>query len=335
MSSDGAATGRDGEPVEVAYLVLAHRRPAQVVRLAERIRELSPSSRVLIHWDRRAREVLDPALLPERAVVIPERIAARWGSWSLVEATLALFRAATSASRQSWCVLISGEDWPVVDLASWESRLGGLDADAIVFSSRVDDRWAKGERNVPLPEDEVRRYSDRWHIIRSTGWPWLDRAGRGVARRLSSHVRPRSYPAVFDFYGRGVAVSFRPASGVSPGWTLHRGEQWVTLNARAVSRVLGVDSRATDHFRMTLIPDESYVHTILHNDPDVRVVPGHTSFAPWKNFGRVPHLVLRSEDLADVRGSGAPFARKVGEGEFAAIVEELDRLVERARRGVG
>lgn len=328
MSFSAGASEADHEVdhADVVYLVVAHRRPHQVVRLARRILDLSPRAAVLVHWDRRAREAIDPAALPERARVIPARIAARWGSWGLVAATLDLLREATALA-PSWYVLVSGEDWPVVDLAAWERELADSDADAVLRSDPVNDRWAAGERGVPLAEDEVRRYGDRWHVIRTTGWSPLDRVLLGVARRVAPRVRPRSYPAAFDFYGRGVAMTFRPGAGLPAGWTVHRGDQWVTLGARAVDRVLAADPQVIRHFRRTLIPDEAYVHTVLLNDPEIRVREGRTSFAPWARFGRAPHLVLQPEDLDDVRGSGAPFARKVGDGALADIVADLDRLV--------
>jgi hypothetical protein len=323
MSSDPSTEGG------VAYLVLAHHRPQQVACLARRILELSPRATVLIHWDGDSDGVLPPDGLPARASVLPTRVECRWGTWSLVEASLALL-AEARAGGAAWSVLISGEDWPVVDLARWEAQLQQQPFDAILEARPLRDRWAAGERSVPVSEDEVRRYGRRWSVLPVSDSRRRDRLRQGLVRRLERRSTSRRGPAVMDFYARGVAVSWRSADGLPPGWKPFKGHQWVTVNARAVDALLSAPDSVTRHFRQTLIPDEGFVPTVLSNTPHLRVRRGLTSYAPWSHFGRTPHLVLQQEDLREIEASEAPFARKVGAGEHAGITAQLDVLSSRA-----
>jgi hypothetical protein len=193
----------------------------------------------------------------------------------------------------------------------------------------VRDRWAEGERSVPVSEDEARRYGRRWSIHPPMASARGDRLRRAVVRRLERWSASRPGPAVMDFYTRGVATTWRKGPGLPEGWTAYKGQQWVTLSARAVSVLMQAGTPVTEHFRHTLIPDEGFVPTVLHNAADIRVSRGLTSYAPWTHFGRTPHLVLQQEDLEEVALSMAPFARKVGAGADALITEQLDRLASR------
>jgi hypothetical protein len=310
--------------------VLAHHRPDQVVRLAQRILTLSPTARVIVHWDGRSPQPFPEHLLPPRAGVLPARIPAWWGTWSLVEATLALLEEALRAGA-SWAVLISGEDWPATDLARWESELVHASFDALLSARPVRDRWSEGERRVPVAEDEVRRYEGRWHVHPPAASPRIERLRRGVTRRLERWCTFRHGPAVMDFYTRGVATTWRRGRGLPDGWTAYKGHQWMTVNARAARALLEAPAPVTEHYRHTLIPDEGFAPTVLHNAADVTVQEGLTSYAPWSRFGRVPSMVLHAEDLPDVESSRAPFARKIGQGEHEQLMGRLDRLVSRGR----
>lgn len=328
MSSERAGSAPDSSTV-VAYLMLAHHRPDQAGRLARRICELSDRARVLVHWDASS-TVSPPTDLPARATLTARRVATGWGRWSLVEATLILLDEALRGLAPGWFVLVSGEDWPARDLARWEDELDRSGSDAVIEADPIVDRWAAGQTTVPLLEDEARRYVDGWRVLPRPGARPAARATDAVVRvaqRWASHRR--RYPALMDLYGRGYAVAWRRGTFPVPSWTLWKGHQWLTLGERAARAVLEAPPAVTEHYRRTLIPDESYVQTIVHNTPGLTVHRGVTSFAPWHAFSREPHLVLHPEDVPHLAASGAPFARKVGVGPRASVTDLLDAAVGR------
>jgi hypothetical protein len=94
---------------EVAFLVLAHRGPAQLARLSRRL--LDGPSAVFVHVDRRAPDaVLAP--LP-RAVHVLDRIATPWSGWGPVEATLHGLAVVLRECDAGHVVLMSGQDYPL------------------------------------------------------------------------------------------------------------------------------------------------------------------------------------------------------------------------------
>lgn len=306
----------------VAYLVLAHHRPEQAIRLCRRILAASSGALVFLHWG--ASSPFPAAELPPGAELVRARPAA-WGRWSLVDATLALLRRAR-AMNPRWMVLISGVDWPARDLAAWEAELDRSGADALLWSRPIDDHWVDGP-GVSIDGDEVKRYRDRWLILPPIRSRRLRRMIDGVVRRLE---RPSSRwgrgPGVLRFYGRGYAVTLGLRRLRRTELEVHKGEQWLTLGHRAVDAVLAAPPRLTRHFRRTLIPDEAYLHTIVRADPRLTVLEGHTSFAPWHAFARAGHLRLEIEDIEEVRRSGAPFARKLDHDDPSEVIAALDAL---------
>ena len=317
----------------VAYLILGHQRPDQVARLAWRIAELSADARILIHWDGSSDEPA-PIGLPPTAAIARRSVRTDWGRWSLVEATLALLEEAMRAEGPRWFVVVSGQDWPVRDLARWERELDRTGADALVESQPVSGGGAAGHP-VSLGADEVRRYRDAWQVVRRPAAPLAARLGDAVARRASAWAAEGRYPALMDFYGRGYALAWRRREFPMPEWVLHKGHQWMTLGPAAARALVEAPPEVVAHFRRALIPDESFAHTVLRNQPTLRLAAGLTSYAPWERFDRTPPLVLRDEDLDRVRASGAPFARKIGDGDLAAVTRSLDGLVESETEGRG
>lgn len=324
MSSSGA----------VAYLVLAHERPEQVALLARRICALSPAARVLVHWDAGASAPFPSGLLPDRAEMLPDRVRAGWGRWSLVEATLRLLAAARNGYAPRWSVLVSGADWPARPLADWERALDLMGADALVESAPFPAPPEDGGTPVTLHTDWGLRYESRWWFAAAPRRQPVRRTLDALARRVERVEGHRaSAPAALLFSGRGYAVAWRRARLPRHGWTLWKGSQWLTLGPAAVDAVLAAPADLQDHFRRTLIPDEAFVQTVVHNTPGMRVRYGTTSYAPWHAASREPSLVLRDEDLGDVAASGAAFARKIGAGRWATVTDTLDRAVDAARTG--
>lgn len=330
----GGAWGRDVSdrvPV-IAYLVLAHERPEQVAALAARIVELSDRARVLIHWDGQASHVDWPSLLPNRASIARARVSVKWGRWSMVEAELALFAEARATWTPDWFVLLSGVDWPARDLATWETDLLASPSDAVMNASPILDRWAAHPPAVPIDEDELRRTRDAWWIFGPSGRPGLDRLVRGVVRRVGGLTsRSDRGPAIMNFYGRGYAVTPWRRRSLPPRWTVHRGDQWLALRRSAVDALARVDPRVTKHFARTLIPDESYIQTIVASTPGLRVDARATSVAPWHAFAREPHLQLTAEDVEVVLTSRPAFVRKIGPGSAAGVMRVLDEIVDSSR----
>lgn len=80
------------------------------------------------------------------------------------------------------------------------------------------------------------------------------------------------------------------------------------------------------HYRRTVVPTESFPHTVLHAEPALRLSSDTRRFTSWPSRSAHPAL-LRLADLDRILSSGAHFARKFDLTIDPIVMDELDRVV--------
>jgi hypothetical protein len=293
-------------PFRVAYLILSHHRPEQVEALTDRILALSPAAHVVVHHDVTAPDVPWSGAPPPRVHMV-ERMEVVWGDWSIVEASLRLLRYASENLDSDWCVFLSGEDRPVVDLSRWERSMQVAGNDGLVPARALNRKPAFGRR--PTFDDlNFVRYAYRWRELP----PVSGTARRMVewSRRVSRFAQPLfkiEYTDRRDRFFLGLPRRRR----LPAGWVLYTGPQWVACGRRAVQALLHADDTVVEWYRQTWIPDQSFIHTVLHNPPDLVLAQTPLTYVvPYRTKMERGDMVLRVDDLGVIEGSGAAFARK-------------------------
>jgi hypothetical protein len=329
MSEAREAEGTNpGASRRVAYLVLSHGRPERVESLAARILELSPNGVVVVHHD--AGEAREPwAGSPPGRAELVERMPVRWGDWSVVEASLRMLRHARDVLDADWYVFLSGDDRPVVDLARWEQSDLTPELDGIVPARPLTTRPTFGRR--PTPDDlNYARYAYRWRALPEARGPVLRHSFEG-ARRVSRYAQPLfkiEYAGRRDRFFLGLPRRRR----LPAGWTLYTGAQWLALGRRAAEAVARVEQSVVDWYRETWIPDQSFFHTVVYNQPGLTLRNATITYVPPQRLRstRPDWMVLRVEDLEEIRRAGTPFARKFDAGIDAEIGRLVDAAVDAA-----
>jgi Core-2/I-Branching enzyme len=293
----------------VAYLITSYTLPNQVLRLVRTLRSGSPEAVIALHHDDRRCAVDGGAMdaLGVRRIEPPSPVA--WGEPSQLEMVLRGLRWLLESTDFSWVVLLSGQDYPIRPLVDSERELAASEFDAFIEAQRVEPP-ALGPR---VPRDEfASRYYCRWRKVSS-----------GVAARARPLVAVRDLPSGKWAGVRRLRTPFRP------DFECHRGSDWFTLSRRAVEavdRLLRARPDVLDHYRHTLIPTESFVQTVLANDPAIRICGDYRRFSAWPSGAARPR-VLGSADLPAILASGADFARKFDETVDGGLLDEIDRRV--------
>lgn len=283
-----------GPPV---FVVLAHKAPAQVGRLARR---LAPFP-VLVHVDARVPSAVwqeFPAIAASCSnIEFLPRHRSPWASWGLVAAALEGVRQALTKDC-SHVVLTTGQDYllqPVGQVAEF-------------FASYPDRSWM-GHMKAPV-----------WYIedkdggmSRTTYWNW---PLMGRRARVPGNRRP---PAGVDLYfGQAQFVMARPVA------------QWVTDQVDRRPEIV-------KFFRWAWAPDEWFFHSMAASSPMAEEVSGSCLwYADWSAGGRHPRVFTSSDAptlLAVARGevpdlSGGQdklFARKFNFEVSAELLGTLDR----------
>ena len=283
--------------MHLAYLILAHRDPAQVVRLMQRLD--GPGRTFVVHLDAKCQgPEWDAAIRELRAsnVLWAERVDCRWGEFSVIEATLNAVRALTqSGAPFDFAVLLSGQDYPIK-------------SNDYIARTLEEERGNCLMYLFPFPFAE---------------WPWRG-YHRLPVKRIHAFGRPRRVvPVHFSrFVHRRVPGRLHPYGGSQwwclPNEAVHYLDDFVSMHPEFVA-----------YFRSVLIPDEIFIHTILGNSP-FRIAAGRNNphYIRW-TVGPHPD-VLNEEDLPALRESEKLFARKFEWSREAKLLDRVDR--ECARR---
>jgi Core-2/I-Branching enzyme len=300
--------------VSVAYVVTSYRYPEQVLRLARTLRAGSPDAPLLIHHDDR-RSQLDVAALAGLGGVqlVRPPTAVAWGWASQLEMLLRCFAWALERVAFDWLVVLSGQDYPIRPLAEIERDLLDSPYDGYVEGIEVcPPRWTRGEL-----DEFSRRYFYRHRPIRNPG---------AVLRRAIMAARPALLVREMPW---GVVLGRRCATPFSPALPCRRGADWLSLSRRSVEVVVRAAQTRPElmrHYRRTVLPTESFPHTVLHAEPTLRLSSDTRRFTLWPSRSAHP-APLTVADLDRILGSSADFARKFDPTIDPVVIDELDRAV--------
>ena len=303
---------------EFAYLVMAHNRPDQVLRLLHTLRAGSPQALLLLHYD--SKEPLpDPARLEALGVQLVEpRVAVHWGGVPLLDAMLRGIGVALERFDFVWLSVISGQDYPLRPLCVIENELRESTYDAFVKAAPAGSYRARyHSRFWPLPRFHYH------HRIPTRLRSWLTRT-RHRLNEMQSLIRieggPRATPLQIGIFWPTFGSNF----------TCYKGSDWFTLSRRAAEYLLDFGHnhpQVLAHYRRTFVPSESYFQTVLWNARQLKLSEDYRRFIVWEQSSLAHPVTLTMRHLEAMVGSGKDFGRKFDMNEAPDVLDALDRLV--------
>jgi hypothetical protein len=240
-----------------------------------------------------------------------------WGKYSVILAFIKSVEILYRDFSPDWFVLLSGADYPTLaaDKVLQDLSSGGMDA--LLDFREVPEQLPSSV--PPSSENPMLRLFDApsnlalaWRrYIGAIAWVPIVRPGP----RLGRHT---------------FCLPFRdPRSPFYQTFKCFYGDHWFAGN-RKVATILANPTPKHMHLRRHLrwreVPEECYYHSILANEPEIRITRATKRYAEWLG-GRSHPQNLGMNDLPALLSSGAHFARKFVEGSPA--LDELDRLLDR------
>jgi core-2/I-Branching enzyme len=275
----------------VAYLIRAHHRPTQLVRLVERLNTDSASFHV--HVSARTSEDVYAAMREGLAAMDNvrwvERVPAYYSGFSLMRSVLVGLEEIAQAQVPPHVVMLSGQDYPLRPAGEIEQFLARRNSESLV-------------EHFPIP-------TERWSDERGG----LDRIRYLHLERLRYRTKMLRIPFVQRTF----------PSGLQP----YGGSAWSVLSDEAVRVLLAFERERPDafsFFRHVRAPDEIFIQTVLLNSPiRERVANESIHHIEWPG-GSHPST-LRTEDFPRIAGSGKLFARKFDTKVDPEILDVIDR----------
>jgi hypothetical protein len=237
--------------LKLAYIILAHDRPEQVVEFARTLTHNAADARTYIHFDAKAPRALVDRLhraleAEPRAHMVEPRVVTGWGTFGLVSSVVnAIGQIARSDFEPDYVVLLSGADLPVRPIAQLERFL--------------DER--RGQEFIEV-------YDSRWIV-----------GGLRESRyRLFFLVNMRKHPVLHRLLERAQRL-FRVRRKFPSGLTARFGSQWWALSwdtCRLIHDYLRKYPSVYRFFRTVWIPDEIMFQTLVHRLVPTERIAGHS-----------------------------------------------------------
>jgi hypothetical protein len=280
----------------LAVLILAHANPGVFKRLIHSLDD--PAITVFCHVDAKADISRFSQGLSRNLVFIEDRRSIFWGGYIMIEAELALFRAARAAGPFDAYVLISGDTLPLMDNAT-----------LIALLTRVPHTLRFREQ---LPGDKSYARIERIY---------LPDTGVGSFNRPGTHLD--RYLAFEDFAMVRRAMAVRRLK-LARTFRLFKGTQWFSVTDALLVRMLDhlqADPTYEEIFRFSAIPDELFFHTLLNIiEPDA-----NSEFAvmgmDWTRKP-MPFVFRADKELEFITTSNYPFFRKFSD-DCLSLVEKV------------
>jgi hypothetical protein len=294
--------------MQLAYLILAHRYPHQLVRLVHRLKGQYTS--FFIHLDRKMNEgdvrQVKEALAETKHIYFVERQACEWGGFGIVQATLkGLYDAVEKLPSFDYLVLLSGQDYPIKTNEQITQFFHQNSGTSFI-------------NNNPFPYSHWPRENYGWDRIQQ----WYIRTSKRFYVLPGTNISPsHRFNLLWNKLVRASPLKRRFPKGQHPYggaqfWALHRS------HVKIVYDYTLAHPEFVKFFRYVFIPDEILFQTLAGNliDKD-RIYNDTLHYIDWN----LPGLVITSTELDALKATPHLFARKLDTTVDAAVLDLIDK----------
>ncbi len=282
--------------MKIAYIILAHKNPEQLVRLILRLQDEDTS--FFIHIDRRANDKIYNHLVKQlkniKSVHFLKRYSCYWGNFNIVQATVEGIRQLIKSNIDfDYTILLSGQDYLIKTNAQIKEFLEKSQGKQFIesFALKSENRWTN--------QDGCYQALNRvqyWHF-----------------RLRGKHfyfTLKRKFPSNLEPYG---------------------GSQWWCLSRECIHYINNFiinNSNFVNYFKYVFIPDENFFQTIVSNSPFKNyIVNDDLKYADWENANPTPPAIIDKSYFDTLANSPKLFARKFDIIRDSEILDLIDQKI--------
>lgn len=285
-----------------AICIIAHKDINQVIDLATK---LSKRFYVIIHFDLKMKiDKKSKSILKSNKINYFSEIDVHWGGWSIGKVAYLLFREAMKNPEVTYVHLISGQDWPVMNL----DKLYELfeNNSNIYLSYKLAKKEIKSGQNTLLWQKFYFNY-DR--LNRRTFFGKIYHRFLMISQKLLHVDKLKRYKINLDIY---------------------EGANWVDLPRDATEyciNYLDTHPNLRKVFETGCFSDEFWVQTILANNLKYkkRITGDPHRYIVWKKRYDSYPAILDETDYKNVINKGYFFARKIDYKYSQNLIVSIDK----------
>jgi hypothetical protein len=286
-----------------AYLVMAHKDPQQLYRLASRLND--GASEFFIHIDKKV-DIAPFRILESLGKIVhfTERYDSKWGSYGTIKPFLAGMKAVRDSSTKfDRILLLSGQDYPIKS------------------NEYINNFFSNAPHSVFVNHFPIPNY-EKWPGSDRGGWYRVDKYYFGMKWHEFFRSKSLNLLATYiPFLRRKMPKGMKP----------YTGQTWWNLDMYALNYILDYHEKHPEYIRFhkhTFVADELFIQMILMNSNDERLLKSignsELRFTIWEKANSAHPKILRKTDIAAIRSSNDLFARKFDEKIDSEILDLID-----------
>jgi Core-2/I-Branching enzyme len=277
----------------VAYLIMGHKSPGQILRLIHALRE--SGAFFVIHIDKRAGDDVYVPLRDYAAshpeVLLTSRKRCYWGGFGIASAMIECIRTTVRANRHfDYAILLSGQDYPIKSAKQIASF---------------------------FEQNKGKEFIESFSLVKPNRWS-----------NHGGHFQAMARVKYWTFFVRSRAFHLHRERKFPFGWEPHGGSQWWGLSRECI---LYIDSfirrnpAFVRYFKYAFIPDESLFQSILSNSGfRDKIINDDLRYIDWENPNPNYPRTLEASDFDKLRASPKLFARKFESDRSRECMERVD-----------
>jgi hypothetical protein len=297
--------------MRINYIVLVHKNSKQLRRLVEKLS--APNAYFYIHVDQNTEiQPFKDALGDQpRIDFLKLREKGTWGDVGIVKASINALKEITKEDEKGYCVLLSGQDYPIKSNVQIDSFLQKNYGTNFIDVSTFDEvgwsgKWAGRNRiqYYKLNISEKRgHYVQLPSLLSKDFYKYWRQSIRSLILLARSKIVPlaitkrRNFPKFMTPYG---------------------GSQWWAIPVETTVKILKFldqNKQFIEYNRYSLLPDEFFFHSIikhLASTDKTIIIKLSITYVNWKRKGVPLPVTFTSEDIEELRSQpeGKLLARK-------------------------
>lgn len=299
--------------MQINYIILAHKNPQQIQRLIGRLDTLN--CHFYIHIDKGV--PITPFLdaLSDNANVFfianQQREYGTWGDIGIVKATIAILSQIVKDNRNGYCILMSGQDYPLKNNESintyFETNYGEnyISTFPLPFSSG----WGTDGGLNRLNQYKINLTTKRFDFIQLPSVFERKFYKKSSIPKLLQLLKKKRFTALLKlFVKRKFPKTMKP----------YGGEHWWAFPIETVKELLNFinsNPKYLKYHKNTLSPDEIFFHSVLMHLKEKKnalvIKPGIT-YVNWTRKNTTLPVIFKEEDIEELREASLNklFARK-------------------------
>jgi hypothetical protein len=306
--------------MQICYIILVHRYPSQLKRLVQKL--TAPESFFYIHVDK---NVLIDSFLSELADLpnvcfIENRREGIWGDIGTVKATISALKQVLKDNRRGYCILLSGQDYPIKSNDCIKSYLTSNRGNEFIDIFPLPTKYWSIDRMVKYKFNLSSRKQD-FVLVGSILEPEF--FTKKTFKKIYQSIKAGHYDSILKILKKRRYPDYIKPFG---------GSQWWALTTQTTEKVIDFVEKNPDYVDYhvySLIPDEMFFQSIImylvEKKNDIKIMP-FLSYANWEKKNCDLPVTFSSADFEELSSqpNSKLFARKFDITIDEEILDKID-----------